>query len=67
MTFKHLTPLCLVLENVSLSENWLILASRSKPEKTKETNQRKFKEISILLILEEPCYAGETSYIQNLY
>jgi hypothetical protein len=60
MTFKHLTPfLCLIFESVCVDISSLMKQTR----KAEEANQRKYKEISILLKLEEPCYAGETSYI----
>jgi hypothetical protein len=64
MTFKHLTPfLCPIFENVSVDiRNCVTVSLTKQTRKTKETNQRKYKEIPILLKLEEPCYAGETIY-----
>jgi hypothetical protein len=69
MSFKYFTPfLCLIRGNVSVDiRNWVTVGLTKQTSKTRETNQRKYKEISILFKLEETCYAGETSYIQNVH
>jgi hypothetical protein len=62
------TFLCLIFANVSVDiRNWVTVSLTKQTRKTRETNQRKYKEISILLNLEEPSYAGETNYSQNLH